>query len=343
MAHHSKQTYNRSVSRRNALKSIALGTAGLALAACGGSPQAQAPSAAAASPSAADGVAAASPSAAVASPSAAPSLGPTPEPTVAVANIGQGSERVLFWHGLGGADGKTMQEMLTQYAGEKGNLVVQSETYDWNVFYQKFPTAIAAGTPPDMALMHEWSIRQFAAQGLLQPVDELFFEAGLVPADDFNPNLMQTITVDDNVMGIPLDNHGWGLYYNTKVIGDAGLDPDKLPANGEEFIPWALKVTTDANGKHPDEDGFDTNSTAVWAIHNTWQRFTMPSTLWQFGGGVLDDAATKAILDTEQSVAAVQYWHDLMYTHRVCPPALPGMASPYDLYKTNSLALMWKR
>lgn len=320
----------RALSRRNALKTLAVGTTSLALAACG-SPSSSTPSAPAASGSAA----------ATTSAGAAASAGPSPEPTVAVANIGQGTNRIVFWHGLGGADGKTMQSMLTQYAGEQSNTTVQSETYDWNVFYQKFPTAIAAQRPPDMALMHEWAIRQFAAQGLLQPVDDLFFNAGIVPRNDFNPALMETISVDGKVMGIPLDTHGWGLFYNTKLIQDAGLDPNTLPKNGDEFVQWALKITTDENGKHPDEDGFDANKVKVWAIHNSWQRFTMPSTLWQFGGGVLDDAATKSILDTEQSIAAVQYWVDLMYEHRVCAAADLGAATSNDLYKTNSLAMMW--
>ncbi len=50
----------------------------------------------------------------------------------------------------------------------------------------------------------------------------------------------------------------------------------------------------------------------------------------------------KAILNSAKSVAAVQYWHDLMYKHKVVPPALPGQPSPADLYKTGNLAMMWE-
>jgi maltose-binding protein MalE len=55
---------------------------------------------------------------------------------------------------------------------------------------------------------------------------------------------------------------------------------------------------------------------------------------------VSEDQAT-AILDSEESIAAIQYWHDLMYEHRVAPPQIPGMISSYDQYRTNSLAVMW--
>src|SRR5205807_1759697 len=114
-----------------------------------------APPAAAAATEAPTAAAAAGAAAATEAPTAAAAAGAAaatevPTPTVGIAEIGQGSKQVVFWHGLGGADGKTMQEMLKQYATEKGDTTVRSETYDWNVFYQKLPTSVVAKTPPDM-------------------------------------------------------------------------------------------------------------------------------------------------------------------------------------------------
>ena len=327
------------LNRRAALKVIAFSSAGIALAACGGGATTPAPTAAPSGGGAAAPTAAAeAPTAAAAGAAAATAI---PTPTVGIAEIGKGSKTVVFWHGLGGADGKTMQEMLTTYATQKGDTVVRSETYAWDVFYQKLPTAAVAKTPPDMAIMHDWGIKQFSSQGILQPADDIFFSTGLVPKDDFNPNLIETITVDGKTMAVPFDNHGWGLYYNTKLISDAGLDPNNLPKNGDEFIKWALKLTVDENGKHPDENGFNPDKVKVWAIHNSWQRFTMPSTFWQFGGGIITDDGKKSLLDSEQTIAATQYWYDLMYKHYVSPPALPGAPPGNDFMKTNSLVFQW--
>lgn len=284
---------------------------------------------------------------AAAAPTATPAAaaaagGPTPVPTPEVAQIGQGAKTTVFWHGLGGADGKTMQEMLTQYAAAKGDTAVRSETYNWDVFYQKLPTSVLAKTPPDLAIMHDWGIRQFATQGLIQPADDNFYKSGLVSKEDFNPNLINTITIDGKTMAVPFDNHGWGLYYNTKLITDAGLDPNNLPKNGDEFLKWAFKLTVDENGKHPDESGFNPDKVKVWAIHPSWIRFTQPSTMWMFGGGILSDDGKKSMLDSANTVAAVQYWWDLMYKHHVAPPPPPpGGTGDNDLMKTNSLAFEW--
>lgn len=262
-------------------------------------------------------------------------------PTPAVGVYGESDAKVVIWHGLGGADGAVFAQMLQQYATENPDVSIQSETYGWDVFFQKYPTAVAAGTPPDWAIFHAAEVQQMASQGLMQSMDDIFFTTGDLPKDDFSPTIMEVCSYDGAAMAVPFDNHGWVQYVNTKVIAAAGLDPEKLPTNGTEFIDWALQVTTDEAGKHANEDGFNPDKTAVWALHQSWPRFTIPSTLFQFGGGVIDAASNKSMLDSEQSVAAIQYWHDLMYKYKVVPAQVPGQLSSYDLYKTDSLAIMW--
>jgi ABC-type glycerol-3-phosphate transport system substrate-binding protein len=143
-------------------------------------------------------------------------------------------------------------------------------------------------------------------------------------------------------MAVPFDNHGWLLWANTKVIEDAGLDPNAIPTDGTEFINWAQQITTDANGLHPTDEGFDPNNVAVWAIYWTWPRYTVPTTLWQFGGSVISEDGTEATLDSPESIAAIQYWHDLMYKHYVAPPALPGLPFGGELYENEGIALWWE-
>ncbi len=336
----------RPLSRREMLKVVSLGSSALVLAACGAqtTPATGDPAGSSAETTATEVPANAetteAPPAAEEEP-AAVEADPPPEPTVGIAEMGQGSQQLTFWHGLGGADGATLVPMLQQYASDNPEIALRSETYDWAIFYQKLPTATAAGTPPDMAIQHEFSILQMADQGILQDADALFYQPGLIPKEDFNPNIIKTVTYEGKTMCVPFDNHGWGLFVNKQVIEEAGLDPANLPKNGIEFLEWAQKVTVDEAGKHPNETGFDPDRIKVFAIHPSWVRFTMPSTLWQFGGGVLTDDGTKSILGSEQSIAAGKYWHDLMYKYHVAPPAIPGQQGAYDYFKGNGLALMW--
>ena len=325
----------KTITRRKFLMGAGLvATAGLAAACAPAAP-------AATSAPAAAGAATEAPKATEAPAAAAAAA--TPEPTVAVGEYGTGGTPTVIWHGLGGADGAVFAKMLKSYAETKSS-PVRSETYDWNVFFQKYPTAVAAGTPPDWAIFHAAEVPQMASQGIMMPMDDVFFTAKKIDKTDFGKAVMDVVTVDGKTMCVPFDNHGWNCYVNTDLVKKAGFDPTALPKNGDEFIKFAQKVVVDESGKHPDETGFNPDKVKVWALHFSGPRFTMPSTWFQFNGGKggqFDPVSKKSTLDSEKSTAAVQYWHDLMYKYHVVPPALPGVPNSYSLFKTNSLAIMW--
>ncbi|MEJ7652926.1 MAG: extracellular solute-binding protein [Chloroflexia bacterium] len=331
MADNHDQHLTAGVTRREALKRIGIGAAGIAIAACGGS-------------SNNNGVSPTNPPAGgpttAAGAGGAATVAPTPlPPTPAVASIGKGSSKITFWHGLGGADGATLVGMLKEYSGQK-DITVQSETYDWGLFYQKLPTSVVGKKPPDMAIMHEWAIPQFASQGLLMPSDELFFNSGLIKAEDFNPDVQAQITVDGVPQGVLFDNHGWGMYYNTDMVQKAGLDPAKVPANGDDWINWCLKLTTDDAGKHPDENGYNAKKTRVWGCHPSWLR---PRCCLRCGSSAAVCSIPKQQVNARQRgqcrSRTVLARPDLQASRRAFARL---SALPADLYGANQLALMWE-
>ena len=267
---------------------------------------------------------------------------PAAEPTPVINNFGECEDPLVLWHGLTGSDGAVFAELLQQFSEANPDVCLNSEGYPWDIFFQKYPTAVAAGTPPDMVIFHAAEVNQMANEGLMTPMDDIIFNDGTLDKADFNEVLIEGISVNGQTMAVPFDNHGWLLWYNTKLMADAGLDPEVLPQNGAEFIEMAQQLTVDVNGKHPNEEGFDKDNVAVWAIDYTWPRFTIPTTLWQFGGGVVSEDGTTATLSSSESIAAVQFWHDLMYKYNVAPPAVPGKTWAGDLYKNNQLVFMWE-
>ena len=300
----------------------------LLLSACGGAAPAATTDTGAADTAAAD--------------TAAVAEAPAAEPTAVINNFGECDDPLILWHGLTGSDGAVFAELLKQFSDANPDVCLNSEGYGWDVFFQKYPTAVAAGSPPDMVIFHAAEVNQMATEGLMLPLDDVIYNDGTLDKAEFNETLINGVTIDGQTMAVPFDNHGWLLWYNAKLMEDAGLDPEALPANGAEFIEMAQKLTTDVNGKHPNEEGFDKDNVDVWAIDYTWPRFTIPTTLWQFGGSVVSDDGKTGTLDSPESIAAVQYWHDLMYKYYVAPPAVPGKMWAGDLYKNNKLVFMWE-
>ncbi|MGB7539627.1 MAG: extracellular solute-binding protein [Anaerolineales bacterium] len=264
------------------------------------------------------------------------------EPTAVVNVFGTCDDPLTLWSGLTGTDGAVFAELLQAFAAETPGGCVESQGYVWDTFFQKYPTATAAGSPPDMVIFHATEVAQMASQGLMMPLSDIMYADGSINPADYNKSLMDAITVDGQIMAVPFDNHGWLLWYDKNLITGAGLDPNNLPKNGAEFIEWAQKITTDVNGKHPLDAGFDKDNVQVWAHEFTWTRYTEPITMWQFGGGVLSPDSKEVWLDKPETIAAIQYWHDLMYKYYVAPPAVPGKMWAGDLYKNGRLAFMWE-
>jgi ABC-type glycerol-3-phosphate transport system substrate-binding protein len=267
---------------------------------------------------------------------------PAAEPTPIVNAFGTCDDPLILWHGLTGTDGAVFAVLLEKFVADNPGVCLRSEGIPWDTFFQKYPTAVAAGTPPDMVIFHAAEVNQMASEGLMLPMDDVIFSDGTLNKADFNPSVIENITFDGQTMAVPFDNHGWLLWYNTKLITDAGLDPNNLPKNGTEFIEWAQKLTTDVNGLHPTDAGFDKDNVEVWAHEFTWPRYTIPTTLWQFGGDITNEDGTQCLLDSPESIAAIQYWHDMMYKYYVAPPAVPGRMWAGDLYKVNRLVFMWE-
>ena len=267
---------------------------------------------------------------------------PNAEPTPIVNAFGDCSDPLILWHGLTGTDGAVFATLLEQFSKENPDVCLHSEGIPWDTFFQKYPTATAAGSPPDMVIFHAAEVQQMASEGLMTPLEDIMYKDGTIKKADYNLTLMDQITTDGQTMAVPFDNHGWLLWYNKSLMTAAGLDPASLPKNGTEFIDWAQKLTTDVNGKHPTDADFDKDNVNVWAIDFTWTRYTEPTTMWQFGGGVLAPDNKTVILDSPESIAAIQYWHDLMYKYYVAPPAIPGKMWAGDLYKIDRLVFMWE-
>ncbi len=157
---------------------------------------------------------------------------PTPEPTPVVNAFGNCDDPMRLWHGLTGSDGVTLNDMLTQFAAENPDISVTVEIIAWGTLYQKLQTAFVAGTQPDMILLHASEIPQFGSYGVLRDLSDQYTSGGgWLPDDDISETTMSGMSWDGVTYGIPLDNHGRGLWINTAMFDAAGISTD--PATAE--------------------------------------------------------------------------------------------------------------
>ncbi|MBL8132202.1 MAG: ABC transporter substrate-binding protein [Anaerolineae bacterium] len=248
-----------------------------------------------------------------------------PTATPNVAEIGSGGTHISFWNGLTGSDGVTLNEMLTQFAAENPDVSVTVEIIAWNTLYQKLQTAFVAGTYPDVFMLHASEVPQYASFGVLRDMgDQYTSGGGWLPDEDISATTMSGMVYDGVTYGIPLDNHGRGLWINKTMFEAAGLstDPATAPTTYEGWVELFQKLTLDANGNNALSPDFDPANVVQWGYTvGEWPNVNFLAALYQNGGSFLSEDGSTITINSEAGITALQQAVDLVYTYHVSPPS----------------------
>ncbi len=150
--------------------------------------------------------------------------------------------RFMYPVGVSGPLAKEMAAMVQDFNNEHPNIVVEHVyTGDYDPTEQKILTAIHAGNPPDVFLTILSAMRSFLALDSLADITDLAKKDGLF--DDFHPALMGTAMDSGKLYGLPFQSSTAMLFWNKDAFKEAGLDPEKAPADWDEMQAYAKKLT----------------------------------------------------------------------------------------------------
>jgi multiple sugar transport system substrate-binding protein len=225
-----------------------------------------------------------------------------------------------FWNGFSGPDGQTMDKIVKQFNAEHKDIQVRVQVIPWGTYYDKVTLALAFGGAPDVFVLHAQRVPEYASHGALARVDDLVGKFGPPPAD-FRARQWQAGKYQDARYALPLDCHPLGLYYNTKLFREAGIDHP--PATEAEFVEDAHKLTEAAKGQ--------------WGFAITDFHLVGSTVLAQFGGGLLTDDLNRSNLDSKASKAAVNEMIGWVKDGRICPKPDPG--GSWGAFQTGKVAM----
>ncbi len=248
---------------------------------------------------------------------------PVPTPTSIVSELGSGGIHISFWNGLTGSDGVTLNAMLAQFVQEHPEISVTTEIIPWNTLYTKLQTAFVAGEPPDMFLLHASEIPQFASYGVLRDMSDQYVSGGgWFPDDDISDITRNGMIYQGVPYGIPLDNHGRGLWINSAMFEAAGIDPNgPTPTTYEGWVELFQKLTLDANGNNAASADFDATNVVQWGFAvGEWPRVNFLGALVQNGGRMVSEDGKTVTVNSPEGVTALQQFIDLVYKYHVSPP-----------------------
>ncbi|MFF5142264.1 ABC transporter substrate-binding protein [Streptomyces sp. NPDC013157] len=151
---------------------------------------------------------------------------------------------------------------------------------DWNDFFSKLLTQIAAGNAPDIAAVATEGLQLFAAKGLAQPLDDYVKRdaAALKPYfADVHPALVEAMMYQGHLYELPTDFNAGNMFYSTSLFSSVGVDRPADNWTKDDFYDIAKKIS----GKGGNTVGYD------WVVR-LWGSWT--SWMYANGGNLLTES-----------------------------------------------------
>jgi multiple sugar transport system substrate-binding protein len=177
---------------------------------------------------------------------------------------------VRMWTLLSGGDGARMRALVDDFNASQRDVRVVSTTLKWGEpFYTKLITSSVVGEGPDVATIHLSRMLNLAGGGVLRPITDFELASAGLKGADYLPRQWEKSHYGGQAWAVPLDVHPLVLYYNKKLVGQAGLlDPEgKLkPIEGVDALTDAFRVATERTGRRGLTMESSQSSFAIWRL-----------------------------------------------------------------------------
>ncbi|ALN71246.1 ABC transporter substrate-binding protein [Aureimonas sp. AU20] len=195
------------------------------------------------------------------------------------------------------------RELVGKFQESHPGITVNLQITTTDGLPQRVLTALQSGAAPDIIdVQHGW-VTGYAQNDLVLPLDDV-----LKDRSDYVPASLDYVTYDNKLWGMPYRIESLAVLYNRKHFTEAGLDPAKPPQTWEELQAAAKALTRDGRS------GFAI--TGGGEVGNTIFR-SMPF-MWMNGGGILSQDGSKVLVNSLETVAAVQFYTDF-YKNKLSP------------------------
>ena len=249
---------------------------------------------------------------------------------IAAAALAAAAQEIQFYYpvAVGGPITRIVDQMAADFEKENPGIKVKpiyAGSYQETLV--KAITAHKSGQPPATAVL------------LSTDMFTLIDEDAIVPFDDVDtsvyfPAFMANSQTGGKTWGIPFQRSTIVLYWNKELFKEAGLDPNRAPANWKEMVEYAQKLTKrDASG-----------NVTQWGVQIPSSGFPY----WLFQGlttpnGVqlMNAAGTETYFDKPEVIEALTYWVDLGRKHKVMSPGvIEWGTTPKDFFEKKA-AMIW--
>jgi len=220
------------------------------------------------------------------------------------------------------------QKIVDAFQAMNPNISVKVTVADWDSYWPKLQTDLAAGNAPDVFLMDGPLYPDY------QTRDQLLDLNPYIARDGFDTGGLVDLAVKDftapdgHLYGLPRDLNTIALFYNKTMFDAAGLPYPDATWDWAKLREVAAKLTKTSGGK-TSQWGFYTETSDM---ENFWS-----SLVWQAGGDILSADKQTVVIDSDQAAAGIQLLQDLIYKDKVMAQPVAGGSG--DAFENGQAAM----
>jgi multiple sugar transport system substrate-binding protein len=262
---------------------------------------------------------------------------PAPTPTQSVTRL-----RFTYW----GSDMEraAIEQMVAAFESANPDVDVEPVQIPYEGYIARITAMTQNGQAPDVGYLPGLQAPLWAQEGKLLDLTDLIQN---------DPLLSTTLLASryyyapGKVAGVNTAVEATLLFYNKALFDEAGVPyPPSDPSQAwtwDEFVAAAQKLTSDGNGKHPGDDGFDPENIRAYgaAFDKTYEGWTFYPFIFSNGGQLVNDDGTRLLLDSPEATEAMQKMADLMWVQHVAPTPMQDQNLPnyVTMLQTGNLAM----
>ncbi len=201
-------------------------------------------------------------------------------------------------------------QIVADFHQAQPNINVKVEVADWDSYWTKLKTLLAAGTPPDVFAMDAPLYLDYQSRGVL---------LNLQPYLDKNPDMLKGVypqTLEayktaDGMYGLPRDFQTVVLFYNKDMFDAAKLAYPTAEWTYNDLRTAAKALTKIGSDGKVSQFGFYAD---LWDMELIWSE-----AIWANGGEIINADRTQTLIGDAKALPAWQMFHDMMFVDRSWP------------------------
>lgn len=239
------------------------------------------------------------------------------------------ADTVLMWF-TDGPDFDLITAQTNNFTKQTNEKVVILNLPYYLEYKPKLAAMAKAGSPPDVARETDllpWVEYAIDLKPLVEKYTGMKFEDWLENVSFYKAGFKKLYEKYGKVVGIPYTSDAHAIFYNKEIFKKAGIEPPK-------DRPWTIDEWYAAMKK------IKQSGAARYALVYDFSPYRFSNLLYVFGGGIWDRDGKNIIIDSKESIEALEFFVKL-HDEDLIPKAVWLTGDAPAKYFQNGLAAMY--